>query len=122
MVADGLWTILFAAATEEHKGAAVSEEINRGGVFVISGGNVLGGGISFYFSGKCMEEGDAITLRIRSVRYNDLVPGPFGVENSAELEFHGHVTGESMSLDGNLVGNPGAKLKIYAQRRARIPG
>lgn len=121
MVADGLWTIVFAAATEEHRGASVSEEINNGGVFVISGGTVLGGGISFYFTGRCVDEGDGISLRIRSVRYNDLVTGPFGVGNSAELEFHGHVTGESMSLDGNLVGKPEAKLQIHAQRRVRVP-
>ncbi|OGT82522.1 MAG: hypothetical protein A3H91_03550 [Gammaproteobacteria bacterium RIFCSPLOWO2_02_FULL_61_13] len=121
MVADGLWTIVFSAATEEHGGTSVSEEINRGGVFVISNGRVHGGGISFYFSGKCSEDAEGVHLNIRCVRYNDLVASPFGGENNVNLEFHGHVTGESMSLDGHVENRPQAQLKIYAQRRARIP-
>ena len=122
MVADGLWTIVFSAASEVHGGSTVSEEINRGGVFVISNGRIHGGGISFYFLGKCSEDAEGVHVKVRAVRYNDLVASAFGEENNVDLEFHGHVTGESMSLDGNVVNRPQAQMKIYAQRRARIPG
>ncbi len=121
MVADGLWTILFAAASEEHAGTAVSEEVNRGGTFVITRGRLYGGGISFYFTGDCTEDGDGVRLKIRAVRYNDLVASSFGHDNQTDLMFTGHVTGDSMSLDGHVAQDPRLKLKIHAHRRAKIP-
>ena len=121
MVADGLWTILFAAASEKHAGTEVSEEVNRGGTLVITRGRIYGGGISFYFVGDCAEDADGVRMRIRAVRYNDLVASPFGNDNQVDLIFTGQVTGDSMSLDGHVAKDPRLQLKIHAHRRVKIP-
>jgi len=41
MSAEGLWTIQFAQAEEDHGGIQISEEVNRGGNLVLINNKVL---------------------------------------------------------------------------------
>lgn len=120
MSADGLWTINFATAEESHKGLTVSEEINRGGILVISGGHVYGGGISFYYVGSCTEKQGELELDLQATRYNELVESAWGKYARIHLVARGKVQGDMLNLDVSVTENPGFKLKLTAQRRLNI--
>ena len=120
MSAEGLWTIQFAQAEEDHGGIQVSEEINRGGTLVLTNNRIYGGGISYYFVGTYEESDAGISLTINATRYNDIVEGAFGPANEARLIFNGTLEGNTMTLNGNMEDEPDKKMIIRAERRAVI--
>lgn len=121
MSAEGLWTIQFAQAEEDHGGIQVNEEVNRGGVLVLTNNRIYGGGVSFYFVGTYEESSDAgISLTINATRYNDIVAAVFGTETEARLIFNGRVDGDEMTLNGNLEDEANKKMIIKAERKATI--
>jgi hypothetical protein len=120
MKLDGLWTVVFAKSEEDRANVVVAEEINRGGVLVLSGGRVYGGGISYFFVGDYNEQDGRIEMSITAKRYNDLVPGPFGGGTEARIEFRGNVSVDAMKLHGNVEGDPDARLLIVAERQHSI--
>jgi hypothetical protein len=120
MALEGLWTVSFSTAEEEHANLVVSEEINRGGVIVFTGGKVYGGGISYYFLGNYTESGDVIQVGVKAIRYNELVSGMFGDVAELQMSFSGSASGDVLKLKGHLVDDPGRRLSIIAQRRQAI--
>ena len=120
MSAEGLWTIQFSQAEEEHGGMQVSEEINRGGILVFMNGRIYGGGISYYFVGTYQESDAGISLTINCSRYNDLVSGAFGDLDEARLVFTGRIEGDTMTLHGNLEDAPDMKMNVIAERKAEL--
>ena len=102
MSAEGLWTIQFAQTEEDHGGIQISEEMNRGGLLVLTDNKIYGGGISYYFVGTYEENDTGIALTINSTRYNDIVDGAFGASDEARLIFNGRIDGDEMTLHGNL--------------------
>ena len=120
MTADGLWTVKFASTEESRGGLELSEELQRGGLFVITGGNLYGGGISYYFHGTCDTEGKQVNMDVEAVRYNDLVPGQFGDRDRLQILFSGTVDGDDMTLAGECPDVYGVKLRIEARRRKPI--
>src|SRR5262245_61366428 len=117
---NGLWTVDFATAEEEHANMVVSEELNRGAVLVFRDGRVHGGGISNYFVGTFKLNGERVEMTVNAVRYNDLVPGPFGTAKEARIIFRGILAGDTMKLDGHIEDNPQARLLIVARKRVDI--
>lgn len=117
MKIDGLWTIQFAKSEEEHAGLQVEEQLNRGGIFVLSGNRLLGGGISYYFVGTYKVTGSNIEMTVNTTRYNDIVSGPFGPADEARLIFKGVIDGNSMTLHGHIEDKPSSKLIIKAEHR-----
>ena len=120
MSAEGLWTIQFAQAEEDHGGIQVSEDVNRGGVLVLANNRIYGGGVSFYFVGTFEENDAGISLTINATRYNDIVAGAFGTATEARLIFNGRVDGDEMTLNGNLEDEANKKMIIRAERKASI--
>lgn len=120
MSAEGLWTIQFAQAEEDHGGIQVSEEVNRGGVLVLTNNRIYGGGVSFYFVGTYDESDAGISLTINATRYNDIVAGAFGTATEARLVFNGRIDGNEMALNGNLEDEPDKKMIIKAVRRTEL--
>ena len=120
MSAEGLWTIQFAQAEEDHGGIQVSEEINRGGTLVLTNNRIYGGGISYYFVGTYEESDAGISLTINATRYNDIVEAAFGPANEARLIFNGTIEGDTMTLNGNMEDEPDKKMIIRAERRAAV--
>ena len=104
MSVEGLWTIQFAQAEEDHGGIQVSEEVNRGG-------------ISYYFIGTYEENDAGISLTINATRYNDIVAGVFGPMDEARLIFKGTMEGDTMTLHGNMEDEPNKRMTIKAERR-----
>ena len=120
MNAEGLWTIQFAQAEEDHGGIQVSEEVNRGGTLVLTSNRIYGGGISYYFIGTYEESDAGISLTINATRYNDIVAGVFGPMDEARLIFNGTIEGDTMTLHGNMEDEPNKRMIIKANRRAVI--
>lgn len=114
---EGLWTVQFARSEEELAGIRVEEELNRGGVFVLSGNRLLGGGISFYFVGTYKITGSNIEMTVNATRYNDIVKSPFGPFNETRSLFKGMVDDKKMTLHGHVEDNPQNKLVIKAEYR-----
>ncbi len=120
MSAEGLWTIQFAQAEEDHGGIQVSEEIHRGGILVLTNNRIYGGGISYYFVGTYEESDAGISLTINATRYNEIIAGVFGTANEARLIFTGRMDGDEMTLSGHLEDEPDKRMMIKAERRAAI--
>ncbi len=120
MSAEGLWTIQFAQAEEDHGGIQVSEEIHRGGILVLTNNRIYGGGISYYFVGTYEESDAGITLTINATRYNEIIAGIFGTVNEVRLIFTGRIDGDEMTLSGHLEDEPDKRMMIKAERRAAI--
>jgi len=120
MNAEGLWTIQFAQAEEDHGGIQVSEEVNRGGTLVLTSNRIYGGGISYYFVGTYEEKDTGISLTINCTKYNDIVSGFFGPADEARLIFNGRIEADTMTLQGNVEDEPDKKIIIKAERRATI--
>ena len=118
MSAEGLWTIQFAQAEEDHGGIQVSEEIHRGGILVLTNNRIYGGGISYYFVGTYEESDAGISLTINATKYNEIVEGVFGTANEARLIFNGRIDGDEMTLSGHLEDEPDKRMMIKAERRA----
>lgn len=117
MSVEGLWTIQFAKSEEEYGGLQVEEQLDRGGIFVLSGNRLLGGGLSFYFVGTYSASGSNIEITLNATRYNDLVSGQFGVLDEARLLFKGTINGNSMTLQGHVEDKPDSKMIIKAEHR-----
>ena len=120
MSAEGLWTIQFAQAEEDHGGIQVSEEVNRGGVLVLTNSRIYGGGISFYFVGTYEESDAGVSMTINATRYNDIIAGVFGTATEARLIFNGRIDGDEMTLSGHLEDETSKKMIIKAERKAAI--
>jgi hypothetical protein len=120
MSAEGLWTIQFAQSEEDHGGIQVSEEVNRGGVLVLTNNKIYGGGVSFYFVGTYEESDAGISLTINATRYNDIVAAVFGTATEARLIFNGRIDGNEMTLNGNLEDEPDKRMIIKAERRTEL--
>ena len=117
---EGLWTVQFAKSEEEHAGLQVEEQLNRGGIFVLSGNRLLGGGLSYYFVGTYKVTGSNMELTVNASKYNDIVPGPFGTVNEARLIFKGVIDDNTMTLHGHVEDKPDNKLVIKAEHRAGL--
>ena len=120
MSAEGLWTIQFAQAEEDHGGIQISEEVNRGGNLVLVNNKVYGAGISFYFVGTYDESDAGISITINSTKYNDIVDSPFGPVNEARLIFMGTIDGDMMTLHGHIEDHPDKKIFIKAEKRSEL--
>ena len=120
MAAEGLWTVQFSMSEEDHGGMQVSEEINRGGILVLTGNRVYGGGISYYFVGTYEENGTGISITLNATKYNDIVVGPFGSVDEVRIIFTGNIDGDAMKLNGHLEDEPTKTFVIEAGRRAEI--
>ena len=118
MSAEGLWTIQFAQAEEDHGGIQLSEEVNRGGTLVLINNKIYGGGISYYFVGTYEESDAGISMTINSTKYNDIVVSPFGPVDESRLIFTGRIENETMTLHGHIEDNPDKKMLIKAERRS----
>lgn len=120
MAAEGLWTIQFSETEEFYENLQVGEEINRGGIIVLTNSKVFGGGISYYFTGS-YETGDTtLSMKITAMRYNDLVSGIFGNEATSGITFSGTVNGDVMKLHGYLDDDKNKMIFIEAHKRAEI--
>ena len=117
MEIDGLWTVRFTSVREQHAGLTVEEEVQRGGVIVIVNGRVLGGGISYYFTGGCTVAGDQVELDLRAIRFNDLVAGFFGAGAQVHLRARGKRQGDTMQLEAFVPGLENASIQLVATRR-----
>jgi hypothetical protein len=120
MSVEGLWTIQFSETEEFYDNIQVGEELNLGGVFVLTNNKVFGGGISFYYTGTYEATKATISLKIKSKRYNDLVPGAFGQTNEAAFTFSGTVNDDKMKLHGFLDDDKNKMAFIHASKRADI--
>jgi len=120
MSAEGLWTVQFAQAEEDHGGIQVGENVNRGGVLVLTNNRIYGGGVSFYFVGTYEESDAGISLTINATRYNDIAAAVFGTTNEIRLIFTGRIDGDEMTLSGHLEDEANKKMIIKAERRAAI--
>jgi len=120
MSAEGLWTVQFSKSEEEHGGLQVEEQINRGGIFILTGNSLYGGGLSFYFVGTYKTAGTGVEITLNATKYNDIVPGPFGAVTEARLIFKGEISGNSMTLRGHVEDEPNKKLVIKAERKTEI--
>jgi hypothetical protein len=120
MSAEGLWTIQFAQAEEDHGGIQVSEDVTRGGTLVLTNNRIYGGGVSFYYVGTYEESDSGISLTINATRYNDIVSGAFGTANEARLIFNARIEGDEMTLNGNMEDEANKKMVVKATRRAAI--
>ncbi|MBM2830884.1 MAG: hypothetical protein HW411_1674 [Gammaproteobacteria bacterium] len=120
MAAEGLWTVQFSMSEEVQGGLQVEEEINRGGVLVLTGNRLYGGGISFYFIGTYKETSSGITITVNATRYNDIVTGHFGKLNEGRFIFNGTVAGKTMKLQGHVEDNPDKKMYITAEQRVEL--
>lgn len=116
---DGLWTVMFTATREQHAGLTVEEEVQRSGILVIVNGRILGGGISYYFSGGGTVDGEIVELDLRAIRFNDLVPGFFGTGVQVHIKARGTLRGETMQLEAFVPGHANASIQLTAQRRER---
>lgn len=120
MKADGLWAVLFSETAEIIENIPVAEQINRGGTLVLINGEVYGGGISYYYVGT-YESGDStISLNIQADRYNDLVPGIFGIADTARFILSGTIDENYMKLHGHLEDDKAKLIFIKAQRQIDI--
>jgi len=117
MSVEGLWTVQFAKSEEEFGGLKVEEQMNRGGILVLSGSHLLGGGLSYYFVGTYSVTGSNIEITLDAIKYNDIVAGPFGPLNKARLIFKGVISGNSMTLKGHVEEKPNNRLVIRAEHR-----
>lgn len=117
---EGLWTVQFASSEEEHPSMQVEEQLNRGGIFVLSDNRLLGGGLSYYFVGTYKLNGSKVEMTVNTTKYNDIVSGPFGPANETRLIFKGIVDGNTMTLHGHVEDNPVAKLIIKAVHRSGL--
>ena len=117
MSVEGLWTVQFAKSEEKYGGLQVEEQMDRGGVFVLTGNQLLGGGLSYYFIGTYRVTGSNIEGIINATRYNDIVSGPFGPVKEVRLIFKGIIAGNSMTLNGHVEDKPNSRLVIKAEHR-----
>ena len=120
MKADGLWAVLLSETSEFSESMQVSERIDRGGILVLNNGKIHGGGISYYYVGT-YESGDStISVTIQAVRYNDLVPGIFGIADKARFILSGAIDENYMKLHGHLEDDKNKMIFIKAQRQVDI--
>ncbi len=120
MKADGLWAILLSETEEFHENMQVSERVNRGGILVLINGKVYGGGISYYFVGTYESGNSTISMTIQANQYNDLLPGIFGIGDTAKFILSGTIDENYMKLHGHLEDDKDKMIFIKAQRQLDI--
>jgi hypothetical protein len=120
MAVEGLWTIQFSETEEFYENMQVGEQLNNGGTLLFTDNKVFGGGISFYFTGSYESGSSTISMTITATRYNDIVPGAFGVSNEAALSFSGTISDNIMKLHGSLDNDKNKMIYIGAEKRADI--
>jgi hypothetical protein len=120
MKIDGLWTILFSETAELIENIPVAEKINRGGNLVLINGKVYGGGISYYYAGTYESDDSTISMIIEAKKYNDLVPGIFGIPDKAMFILFGTIDENRMKLHGHLEDDKAKLIFIKAQRQIDI--
>ena len=120
MKADGLWTVLVSDSEEFHENMQVGEQINRGGTLVLINGKVYGGGISYYFVGTYETGESTISMTLQAEKYNDLVPGVFGIADEARLILSGTIDENYMELHGHLEDETNKMIFIGAKRQVDI--
>ena len=120
MKADGLWTVLVSDTEEFYENMQIGEQINRGGTLILINGKVYGGSISYYFVGT-YESGDStISMTLQAEKYNDLVPGVFGIADEAKFVLLGTIDENYMKLHGRLEDDKDKMIFIKAQRQLDI--
>lgn len=117
MSIDGLWTVQFTSVRERWAGLTVEEAIARSAVLVIEQGQVVGGGISYYFVGTGTVDGSKVEIDLRAVRYNDYVDGFFDAGAQVQMRARGTVRGDSMRLEAFMPGLANASIQLTATRR-----
>ncbi|MFT5395657.1 MAG: hypothetical protein ACI85N_000844 [Gammaproteobacteria bacterium] len=120
MKADGLWTVLFSETAEIIENIPVAEQINRGGTLVLINGKIYGGGISYYYAGTYEYDDSTISMTIQVKKYNDLVPGIFGISEGAMFVLFGTVDGDDMKLHGHPEDDKAKLIFIKAHRQIDI--
>ncbi len=120
MSAEGLWTIQLSETEEFYEQMQVGEQVNRGGNLVLINGQVLGGGISYFYTGIYVEEGDSISMKVKCKRYNDLTAGVFGDYDEASFSLSGTIADEKMKLHGFLEEDKNKMVYIEAEKKADI--
>jgi hypothetical protein len=120
MEESGLWTIQFSETEEFYDNLQVGEVINRGGTLVLTDNKVLGGGISYYFTGSYESGNATITMSLTATRYNDLAPGIFGEETTGQIALTGTINEDKMKLHGFLESDKNKMLFIEAKKRSEI--
>jgi hypothetical protein len=106
MAADGFWTVQFQGT--------------NGGVVVLTKGKIFGGDSGYTFTGSY--EGDStIKARVSVQNFVPGVPNVMGRQGNFELEFSGTVSGDTMNVSANLVGQPTQKLNARLTRKANLP-
>ena len=120
MATEGLWTVQFSRSEEEHGGLQLEEQINRGGILVLTRNCVYGGGISYFFVGTYKENASGITITVNATKYNDIVTGPFGEMDEVRFIFNGTIDGNVMKLHGHVEDHPNKKMFITAEQRTEL--
>ena len=120
MSEEGLWTIQFTMSEEDHGDVQISEEISRGGNFLLKENRLYGGGMSYYLVGTYEVKESGISMIINATKYNDLVEGPFGPINEGRILFNGQIEGETMKLQGHVEDEASKQLTIEAVKRVGL--
>jgi hypothetical protein len=117
---EGLWTVQFSKTEEFYENLQIGENINRGGTIILTNNKVLGGGISYYFTGSFESGNSTISMNITATRYNDLVSGVFGDDTTGSMTLTGIVNDNVMKLHGCLENDESKMIFIEAHKRAEI--
>ena len=120
MKVDGLWTVHFSETAEFMGNIPIAEQINRGGNLLLINGKVYGGGISYYYAGTYEYEDSTISMTIQAKKYNDLVPGIFGISEEATFILFGTIDENHMKLHGHPEEDKAKLIFIKAQRQIEI--
>ena len=120
MSIDGLWTIQLSETEEFYDQMQVGQQINRGGNLVLTNGQVLGGGMSYYYTGHYTSSGNTVSLQVTCTRYNDLTDGVFGDYDEATFSLSGTIDDEKMTLHGFLEEDKNKMIFIKAIKQADI--
>lgn len=120
MSVDGLWTIQLSETEEFYDQMQVGQQINRGGNLVLINNQVLGGGMSYYYTGKYQTSGNTVSLHVKCTRYNDLTDGVFGDYGEAHFALSGTIDDEKMTLHGFLEEDKNKMVFIEAVKQADI--
>lgn len=120
MRVEGLWTVQFSETEEFYENLQVSEEIIRGGTFVLTNNKVFGGGISYYFTGSYEFSKSTVSMTITASRYNDFVPGIFGDASESSISLSGTISDNKMKLHGYLEKDKNKMIFIETHKQTEI--
>ena len=120
MAAEGLWTVQFSETEEFYDNLQVGEQINRGGIIVLTNSKVFGGGISYYFTGSYESGGSTISIKLTATRYNEIVSGMFENDTGGRISLSGTINDNKMKLHGYLENDKNKMIYIEAHKRSDI--